>query len=455
MLSIRRNNSKLSKQVVLVTDFRRIPLAAALSIFSEKLYAKENVELWISRRSINFPDYGDNISVFRRRLMVCLLISHPRIRVVGKKSNLGSIQRTAFDLELNDIKGIMSSLISITSDSEADKYVYPEIYNRLQCLDNGAKEIRKIAELEDVTKLIVFNGRLASNYNVVNSNFGKNINVEYYEFPTHKTHESVRMCYRHIDFPIHDFKTYGERLDNFSREKLEDVQDTNVELERVADEFQSTKLSNRFSDTYKSQPKKIFDVVIFLSSLHEVISLSSSFRSPFEFLSPQDLISKVIEDFGSQNRYAVRAHPNELIDKNWRISSDRIHNHCENFNVEYFSPMSDVSSFDLMRNAQIVVVDVSSAALDAILMEVPVKIYGWPSFRSAYERAISTHKEDRSKIRLEVAYSSAQSTEIYHKDILRWGTLVVKLYRIVDFLSNLRSFIGLKKLSMAARTDRL
>ena len=84
----------------------------------------------------------------------------------------------------------------------------------------------------------------------------------------------------------------------------------------------------------------------------------------------------VVEKYGAGKKYCVRCHPNHRKDPSFRKALSAVKIYCEERFIDFFDPESEVSSHRLIRHAGLVAVDISSIAIDAIILGRKVDFFG-------------------------------------------------------------------------------
>ena len=152
----------------------------------------------------------------------------------------------------------------------------------------------------------------------------------------------------------------------------------------------------------------------FLSSSHEFASLDPELCG-IDQRSELDFVKMVVEKHGSDRQFCVRCHPNQAQDKSWKETLSPLETYCRSNGIEYFSPTSSVSSYDLVRRSQITAVDISSIGLDAIYMNKQVDIFGQPDYRLPYEQLSKSHGSDMNSITADLATVMAIRRNLHHE----------------------------------------
>lgn len=369
---------KSKSTLVVISDLRTTPLMAAIDIAKKKALTSD-VEIIMSSRIIYSEDYGDFIPTPLRLFKLLVLRLLFKCTIVAKNINT----------KVDDIftLGIRSSLLSITCDSMASESTYPTLYSKLVDLAKGSIEIADfITSKQDDAEIYIFNGRLSSTYPIA-SLYKKDFKICYYEY------SNDAKGYFLYPFAIHDDYLRGISIVNYRNNLLI----SRPVLLSMAKNIQSTKLSNPFVSDYKIFVDKAFDVVVFLGSDHEYAFVTAPQTGTIA-IGNIKLVEEVIKKYGSENSIAVRAHPNQAVDKNYETSNQYIEKICCENNIKFYPPSSSVSSYDLINKAKIVCIDVSSIGFDAVYLGKKVHVFG-----NSCLRVILSHAPDhifRNKVLL-------------------------------------------------------
>jgi len=349
-------NMERKSSFVVISDFRTTPLIAAISIARKKVLTG-NVEIVVSSRTIYTNDYGDFIPTTLKLFKLFILRLFLKCTIVAEDSNT----------KVNDefTLGIKSSLLSITCDSQASENTYPVLYSQLVNLSKGSIEVANfIINKRNNAEIYIFNGRLSSTYSITNL-YKKNFDIYYYEY------SSDPKKYVLYPFAIHDDYLKGLSLINYKNNILI----SKPILSNMSEMTKSAKLNNLYVSRYKTLSDKIFDVVVFLGSDHEYSHVSAPKTGTIAIGNLQ-LVKEVIKKYESECSIAVRAHPNQIFDRNFKTTNQIIEEICREKNITFYPPNSSVSSYDLISKSKIVAVDVSSIGFDAVYLGKPVDVFG-------------------------------------------------------------------------------
>lgn len=395
MLYLSRAGKKHSaqKEIIIISDLRTLPIAAAFTLLSRG-HNNRNKEVWISETKNKYGDYGD-ISLPKWRLRFNFLVC----RLLGAKS----IRSATSNVKLHDnqLTGVKSSLISITNDCLASKLKYPDLWNKLLILHEGAKGIVDALRKEDFSCVYLFNGRLASSYPIASYLYDINSDIYFYEYSG--SNNLLGKSFSVRPFSPHNFSQRAIELLSLYKKSLAPLSDRALKGYSYA----KNKLSNKFSRTTDVQPESIFEVVIFLSSPHEYTSLDKRVAGfhPVEIETMLRRSESLINN-SSQKRIAVRAHPNMVNDPSCNQWIEELECLSRRYSFTLIRPQSKVSSHALISSASYVVTDISSIALDCYLMGYPEKsiVMGRPYFIEIIDYLQKTNLPLSRKI-MELAYA--------------------------------------------------
>jgi hypothetical protein len=395
-----RNTSVMkTSSFIVITDLRITMIMAALKI-ARSAAMTGRTQMLISSRITNARDYGDFQPPFLKRLKLfvlrfffgCIIIPRSDETIVDPVFNLG----------------IKSSLASITYDSLADEDGYPKIYSDLVDLTKGAIEltnfIKKTARSK-ISEVYIFNGRLASSYPIKQQlDKESDISLYYYEFANNNQGYVV------YPFSIHDDYSVGLSLINYSCNSFVSKPISHTRAEN----FKYNKTNNFLTKFYTSSLDTNFDVVVFLGSDHEYVFVSSSETGAVS-IGNLELVKQVIANYKPTHSIAVRSHPNQRVDKNYQTSNSPIAKLCREHGVMFYDPISDVSSYELIKNAKVVAIDISSIGLDAIFLGKTVHVFGNSSLKAIIDSMPPHIKENNILAADYVAQVMAFSADLFVK----------------------------------------
>ena len=356
--------------IIILNDLRSIPLLTAIklkrNISNAKIIAHESI--------FTNREYGDHTNIIWKSLIKYTLIILFRIEIV--KTSIKS-------LDLNEQTGLNSSLISITEDSGATELKYPNIYKQLKRLALGSKDLVKYINTKPIIMLYIFNGRTASSYLISKHCITNEIPIIYYEYAGH--------CngFRLFPVPVHASGRLGDLLIKYYR-----YGDFNMaQLKLAAIKYKADKLNSKFVINNKTLPSKKYDIVVFLSSDHEFIATDFEIAE-INWVGNSEFCNKVIKKYGEKYSYAIRCHPNSLIDPNWQVAYDELREAISKFkcNIDIYKPEDDIDSHRLILESKIVVTDLSTISLDSILLGKKVDIYGNTDINRIYKNTWMNEK---------------------------------------------------------------
>lgn len=344
-----------STNYIVINDFRAVPLAAAMDIYKR---SKIQAAFIVSARFFRAQDYGENLPwIYKYIKWLWLWFRYDTVFI-----------RACGDAQLNtaDKLGIISSLQSITCDSSASDLTYPRVYKHLEQLSIGAKEVRDyiIRHRTGVISVYIFNGRTASSYPIVRGCFDNQISMKFYEYADGNHGYKLYPC------APHNTTQLGKAVSKFRHVCIISAPD----LYKRSIKWRKMRLSNPFTKTYRTEANKAYDVSVFLGSDHEYTCVDEDI-SGFRYRGNYELVKSVIKKYGPGSRIAVKAHPNQAVDKNHQEILNRIEVLCADYDIDFFSAKSEISSYDLIRKSRITAVEFSSIAFDAILLGKTVDIF--------------------------------------------------------------------------------
>jgi len=367
-----------NKSIIIINDMRALPVSAALSIFNKT--KKNRTEIWLSESIFEYNDYGqiDGFFLKKIKLMVLKLLSDVRV-IPSSNANLND-----FDT------GIDSSLKSITCDSMGAKGKYIDKWGQLYKLSEGALSIAERIKNEkcNVSEVFLFNGRTASSYPISKICIEENIKIFFYEYSPEK------YSYKLLPFPIHNLPAISKSVIHYYEFGLGGVS----EIYRMGFDYVNKKLRNDFVESYRFSVNKTYDVVIFLSSPHEYMALDR-LLCDISYIDEVSFVSSVVAKYGADKSYAIRCHPNQKSDPSWEDYFQRLSEYCSDNDIDFYSPCDDVSSYDLIRAASNVVVDISSIGVDAFFLGAKVDVVGSPAYKDGLyyvinDESIATDEKD-------------------------------------------------------------
>jgi hypothetical protein len=342
------------KKAIVLTDLRILPLLTACYL-SKKI---KNSGIVFSEFSLACFDFGFTFPKWYNKFKIFIISLFFNIKIL-------KISKQINEPDESELICILSSMVSMTNDSLADKVKYPKLYLKLLLSYNASISIKKyLMDVDTLEEIYLFNGRTASSEPILRFFFNSSVRILFYEYPL-----IFSASYTLYDFPIHDNYKYGCSLYQFYKLGLKPNFVTNT------NEYIANKLNNKFTQFYKSSESLKFDIVIFLGSDHELIFLNKEINNNIVFTN-LELIQHTVKKFGNNFSYAVRSHPNQRNDPSFLKLVPLIEEYCQLNNVAFFRPDSDVSSYELINNCNLVVVGYSSIAEDAIYLGKKVEFMG-------------------------------------------------------------------------------
>ena len=345
--------------IYIFTNFRILPY---LSLLNELIKNRKKDQLvLLSRESFYAFDYGEYLPFWNKKVKIFLLRFFSKVLIIDSNQYIKQ--------EAIDYTGIISSLKSITNDSCADKFKYPDLFSMLYNSAVGAYNVQ--IYLENLTKsyeLFLFNGRGASQFQIALFASRKNIKISYFEYG----HSSID-GYKIFPYSPHSLLKIGFDLTGLFKSQIESYVLT-LNQKNIANKIITEKLSNNFTSNLEHSDLK-FDIIVFLGSDHEYTGVSEEI-SGIRFRGNLELCKYAFDKYGNSSRIAVRAHPNQLVDCSAFFTNKKIRDYCQSRNIVFFDYDSKISSHSLIRNCKIVVTEYSSICYDAIYLEKEVDILG-------------------------------------------------------------------------------
>jgi hypothetical protein len=383
--------------IYIITNYRILPY---LAILNELIKNRKKAKLvLISRETLYYFDYGEYLPSWNKRLKIFFLRFFCKVLILNSRNPKAE--------EEIDPTGLISSLMSITNDSNANKIKYPELYFNFYKLAIGAYNVQLYLErLEVPFELFLFNGRGASQFQIALYATRNNIKISYFEYGN-----SLIKGYKLFPYIPHSLFNIGLDLikiynaDNKSRI-------LSLEQKSIANNIISEKLNNVF--TYNLvKTDYAFDVVVFLGSDHEYTGLSEEI-SNFRLLGNLKLCDYAYNKYGSNNTLAVRAHPNQQVDPSAKLTNNIIKNFCKSNGIVFFDYDSRVSSHSLIKNCSIVVTEYSSISFDAIYLEKELDILGDSDLKAILSQMpIEIKSLGPKEIKFYVAYLKYLEIDLY------------------------------------------
>ena len=365
---------------------------------ARRLSRRHMISLVVSSRHLTSYDYGTHLPNLYKKI---------KLKIIGYFFELIEVKSySGTTISELDSKGIMSSLQSITCDSKACEATYPLLYKKLYESALGAKEIYNFISSNNrfAAKVYIFNGRTASSYPLVRGCFDHEIEVAYYEYAS-------TPCggYRLYPYPPHSTKRLGLDIIRLRKNCIK----SKKELYLNGLTWNHNKLNNQYVVSYKEKTNLKYDIVVFLGSDHEYTCVDEDITG-FRFIGNLGLVKAVIDKYGAENSIAVRAHPNQLNDKNYKSTLDAIYKICSDSGVDFFDPHSTISSYDLIKNTSIVAVEFSSIAYDAIFFGKKVYLLGDLDLKEILLQVPESYLEDTDYISAYVSEVMALYEDLFY-----------------------------------------
>lgn len=347
------------KTVVILTDLRSVPVMAALNIIRSAAKS-DDVLLVASERLFYRNEYADYTPKIWKLFLLFILRVFFSLKLIRK-------DKTTI-LNESESLGLTSSFYSVTDDSGATENKYPKIYSSLLELTLGSKEVVVFLDsLSSIDFIYIFNGRTASSYLISKFAHNHNTNIGYYEY--------ARECngYRLFPYPPHASGDIGSVAWNFWKSFCISGLDRGM----LSHSFRKQKLNNPFSLANTITCEKNYDISIYLGSDHEYQAIDSEICN-IVWLGNLEFVKQVMDKYGIHKSYAIRCHPNQENDKNWQslVLEIELFINSNNTSVDLYGPNSGVSSYDLMKKSKLIATDLSSVAVDAVLLGYEVDIFG-------------------------------------------------------------------------------
>jgi len=350
------------KSIIVITDLRSVPVMAALNIVRQAGKQGDAI-LVASERLFYNKEYADYTPFIWKLFLLSVLRIFCSLKLVrkNKKTKLLSPEKL----------GLTSSLYSITNDSGANINTYPKLYSSLLELTLGSKEVTGyLGSINDTDIIYVFNGRTASSYLVTKYAHNHKIRMYFYEYARHCNGYRLYPCAPHASGDI------GKITLKFGKESCV----SNPMRNRLSRAFRDQKINNPFSLANTKKCDKSYDVSIYLGSDHEYTAVDPDICN-IEWRGNIEFIKQVIVKYGVNKSYAIRCHPNQENDKNWQVLVNDIEkyinsNNANDLSIDLYGPRSGVSSYDLMASSKVVATDLSSIAVDAVLLGYNVDVFG-------------------------------------------------------------------------------
>jgi hypothetical protein len=403
-------------KIYILTNFRILPY---LSILQELIKNSKNKKLILtSRESITGFDYGEYLPLWNKKLKVFFLKIFYNVIIVETVNfpNEEEIDKT----------GIISSLMSITCDSGANKNKYPILYNNLYKIALGAYNIELyLKQINLKYELFLFNGRGAPQFHISLFASRNNIKISYFEYGN-----SSYSGYKLYPYPPHSLLDIGRDISNLYKNNNKSIFLNDKQI-KIAQKLITEKLNNQFTKNLEATDLK-FDVVVFLGSDHEYTGVSEEIVN-VKLYGNFNLCKYAFEKYGNNYKIAVRAHPNQIVDCSATNTNSVIRDFCNRNGIVFFEPESHVSSHSLIKNSKIVVVEYSSISYDAIYLGKKVDILGDLDLKVILkEMPTQIRNSNANEISNYVAYVKYLESFIHFRKFSLFFKIISRLFTIIE-----------------------
>ncbi len=352
----------VNSTAIILNDLRSVPLLTAL-----KLNRNIPSSYLVAHASIfECKEYADHTNILWKLVLKFVFVVFFGLKIIRPRVK---------DLAEDEMMGVWSSLFSITEDSGATEEKYPKIYHQIAKLAMGSKDVIDYLMYNKNDSVFIFNGRTASSYLITKFCVTNNILLCYYEYAGH--------CNGFRLFPVapHASGSLGELIYNYYIYGVYNIAD----LKDASVKYIESKLNSDFAKNNKKKPSKKYDVAIFLSSDFEYTSIDPDICG-VTWNDGVKFCRSVIEKYGEHLSYAIRCHPNSIKDPNWINLIVELRNGLPllKYEIDLYGPDVAVDSHELILAADLVVTDLSTISMDAILLGKPVDIFGNTDIKHIY-----------------------------------------------------------------------
>lgn len=405
-MEVESSPSGLSECVIVVSDFRAVPVCAAIQL---ALNSTESRFL-ISRAQLLHNDFGDGTSRLQKRFIIAVLRLFATVELVSSSPD---------DYRHPGYHGARSSLISMTSDLMATPAKYPTLADPLQDLVAGSLSVLRRVRGLDSNRVYVFNGRTASSQPLASElmKTGQQ-RVQVYEWGG-----KYRRSFKVVDYPLHDTVAESRRVANWAEAR-------NFEFDaRGAKNYIREKLSYKYELPHDEEFCPIYATVIFAGSPHEhaVVEIDNLTALDGDTFS---LIERCLSLRIVKLPAALRLHPNMAKDPSILSQISRLNDFLSIHGIDLIAPAERVSAQKLIESADQVIVGNSSVGLDAIFLGKQPLIVGHPPYKDlveTVERKFPGSVENPSRIAgLLDAYEEPHTQKFGLRATLFW--LVFRVY---------------------------
>lgn len=351
----------LTKTVVVINDFRAVPIAAAIDIARRE----RNVRFMVSAESLRFRDFGDSVLRPQKFLVLFLLKAFGSVEVVSSKK---------LEEPIKNYHGFRSSLISITNSYLVSEGDFPNISAGLRKLERGAVNVFQRIAAYQPNVVYVFNGRTVSSQPIATElSTAASIKVFGYEWGGQH-----RMTYAVETHPLHDSRRISESIVEWARSR-------NFKYDaRRAKAFIEQKLANTYNLEAGRKSSRNFASVIFAGSPHEHAVMEMSNLSTLD----GDTLALVREAVVSGRLVApcaLRMHPNMIKDPTLEEQIANLRSFLGPLGIDLITPYNRISAASLITHAENVIVGNSSVGLDSIFLGKWPVIVGHPPYKGIIE----------------------------------------------------------------------
>lgn len=361
----KRQNKINNPNLIILNDLRSVPILAAL-----KLRNNIPCSSFVAHASIfENREYADHTNIAWKAVLKYILMVFFGLRIIKAHTQY---------LTSEEVMGLQSSFISITEDSNATEVKYPNVFGQVKRLALGSKDVVEFIEKQKNTNVYIFNGRTASSYLITKFCVANNFPLFYYEYAAH--------CNGFRLFPVapHASGKIGVLLCKYYRYGTFNMAD----LRAASNQLRKDKLNSVYSKNNKQNPIIKYDIAIFLGSDFEYTAVDFEICD-IKWEGNAKFCKSVINKYGENYTYAIRCHPNSANDPNWVKLYEELKESLRVFScrVDVYGPDVAVDSHKLILDADRVVTDLSTIALDAILLGKRVDIFGNTDIKYIYNNS--------------------------------------------------------------------
>lgn len=362
---VKSKNLDCAPSVLVVSDFRAVPVAAAVDIW----FSSRRVHFLVAEASLRNRDFGDNVHWLQKLVVLKILSSLGRLELVPSGQLINWKKRHY---------GFYSSLVSITRSLLATEEDFPEIARELQELEGGAMSVLARVRSINPQVLYLFNGRTVSSQPIA-AGFSRaeNPKILIYEWGGKK-----RRTYLLTPHPLHDTVEESRRLNDWARAKDYSFS------EKQAQTFIKRKLTPVYGLKNHSTCVTKYSTVIFAGSPHEHAVVDIDNLSTLD-ADPLALVRAALAREEIVPPVALRLHPNMVSDPSHAQQIAALQSSLDPLGVEIISPHEKVSAQTLIAEAKVVVVGNSSVGLDSIFLGKWPVLVGHPPYRDLVDSSVT------------------------------------------------------------------